>query len=604
MAKNQVVAIDVGTSSAKIIHLEKSSDAINLVDVATIAYSDPDNSEQISDAVKQLWDKLKVKQTVFNKHKLEVAIALPRRFVVTKRLPNIPPATTDDQLPTMVAMAAETELPFQSDDAIFTYHDVHRSPEAVSLELVSSRRDTVSRYIDAIKEIGISPSAVIPSMFAIATVARNALNNSTERIAIVDIGGGQTDFCLMNGNKMEFSRGFAVSGNQLTRHLMTELQIEAEEAAQEKQQITAFQASARTWTRQFIAELERSISAARREVNDGEFEISEIWLCGGGARIPELSETCEDQLQITTKLWNPIYSGSVDTTAVSAAILETHGDTLAVPLGVGIHILESEEPISLLPKEVGVKRAEFSKKRQQLIAASVGGLALLTLTLGGITWSGSQKAKEALLDGQIADYQTLQTEANKHLALNLILADKLTHQASPLDILHALSTLFKDRTKVAWKTFEVNNLDDLKKARITFSLQSNSHESLDSMLGVLSRSDMFTNIQEGERTSTGDERRATIEVKINCSLTTKAIQMFAQERYPKPPPITKEDTTEDLDISPPENEDTAEESEKENHEDKDDIQISPPEKKIDESEESEIEDIEEGDDEEKKKEQQ
>lgn len=567
MAKNQVVAIDIGASSAKIVHIEKTSDTLNLVDVATIAYSDPDNTEQISDAVKQLWDKLKLKQTVFNKHKLEVAIALPRRFVVTKRLPNIPPATTDEQLPTMVAMAAETELPFQSDDAIFTYHDVNRTPEAVSLELVSSRRDTVSRYIDAMKEIGISPSAVIPSMFAIATVARSSLNNYTERVAIVDIGGGQTDFCLMNGNKMEFSRGFAVSGNQLTRHLMSELQIEAEEAAEEKQQITAFQASARTWTRQFIAELERSISAAQREVNNGEFEISEIWLCGGGARIPELAETCEEQLQIPTRLWNPIYSGSVDTTAVSTSILETHGDTLAVPLGVGIHILESEEPISLLPQEVGVKRAEFSKKRQQLIGASVGGLALLTIVLGGITWSSSQNSKEELLDGQIADYQSLQTEANRHLALNLILADKLTHQASPLDILHALSTLFKDRTKVAWKTFEVNNLDDLKNARITFSLQSNSHESLDSMLGVLSRSDMFTNIQEGERTSTGDERRATIEVKINCSLTSNAIQKFAQERYPKAPLMTKEDTSEDLDISPPENKDKSEDTEKEENED-------------------------------------
>lgn len=553
MAKNQVVAIDIGTSSAKIVHLEKSSGSLHLVDVATIEYSDPDNQEQVSDAVKQLWDKLKLKQTVFNKHKLDVAISLPRRFVVTKRLPNIPPATTDDQLPTMVAMAAETELPFQAEDAIFTYHDVHRSTEAVSLELVSSRRDTVARYIDAMKEIGISPSAVIPSMFAISTVARSSLNDYTERVAIVDIGGGQTDFCLMNGNKMEFSRGFAVSGNQLTRHLMSELQIEAEEATQEKQQIPAFQSSARTWTRQFIGELERSISAAQREVNNGEIEIAEIWLCGGGARIPELAETCEEQLQITTRLWNPIHTGSVDTTAVSTSILEAHGDTLAVPLGVGIHILESEEPISLLPQEVGVKRAEFSKKRQQLITASVGGLALLTIALGGITWSRSQKAKEVLLDGQIADYQTLQTEANKHLALNLILADKLTHQVSPLDILHALSTLFKDRTKVAWKTFEVNNLDDLKKTRITFSLQSNSHESLDSMLGVLSRSDMFTKIQEGERTSTGDERRATIEVKINCSLTSKAIQMFAQERYPKPSPITREDTSEDIDITQPDN---------------------------------------------------
>lgn len=553
MAKNQVVAIDIGTSTAKLVHIEKVAESVRLIDAMTISYSDPDNLQQVSDAVKELWDQLNIKQTLFNKNTLEVAIALPRRFVVTKRLPNIPPATTDDQLPGMVAMAAETELPFQSDESLFTYHDVQRTPDGVSLELVSSRRDTVSRYISALKDIGVSPSAVIPSMFALASVARKALTNNTDRIAIIDIGGGQTDFCLMNGGTLEFSRGFSVSGNQLTRHLMSELQIEAEEASQEKQTIPANQASSRTWTRRFIGELERSISAAQREINNGEFEVSEIWLCGGGARIPELAGTCEEQLQIPTKLWNPIHTGAVDTNMVTTSVLETQGDTLAVPLGVGIHLLEVDKPVSLLPQEVGVKRAESTRKRQQLLAAGVGGLALLTIVLGGITWNSNQDAKTALLEGQIADYQPLLANANNQLALNLILAEKLTHQVSPMDILHALSSLFTDRTEVAWKTFEVNNLDDLEKTRITFSLHAKSHGAIHSMKGVLDRSKIFGNIDLGETTATGDERRPTFEVKISCRLTREAIKMFAQERHPKPTAETNVPGLEEIEIPPPDN---------------------------------------------------
>lgn len=553
MAKNQVVAIDIGTSTAKLVHIEKVAESVRLIDAMTISYSDPDNLQQVSDAVKELWDQLNIKQTLFNKNTLEVAIALPRRFVVTKRLPNIPPATTDDQLPGMVAMAAETELPFQSDESLFTYHDVQRTPDGFSLELVSSRRDTVSRYINALKDIGVSPSAVIPSMFALASVARKALTNNTDRIAIVDIGGGQTDFCLMHGGTLEFSRGFSVSGNQLTRHLMSELQIEAEEASQEKQNIPANQASSRTWTRRFIGELERSISAAQREINNGEFEVSEIWLCGGGARIPELTETCEEQLQIPTKLWNPIHTGAVDTNLITTSVLETQGDTLAVPLGVGIHLLEVDKPVSLLPQEVGVKRAESTLKRQQLLAAGVGGLALLTIVLGGITWNSNQDAKTALLEGQIADYQPLLANANNQLALNLILAEKLTHQVSPMDILHALSSLFTDRTEVAWKTFEVNNLDDLEKTRITFSLHAKSHGSINSMKRVLENSNFFGNIDTGETTATGDERRPTFEVKISCRLTREAIKMFAQERHPKPTAENNVPGLEEIEISPPEN---------------------------------------------------
>ena len=159
--------------------------------------------------------------------------------------------------------------------------------------------------------------------------------------------------------------------------------------------------------------------------------------------------------------------------------------------------------------------------------------------------------------------------ANKQLALELILADKLTHRISPMDILHAFSTLFKDRTKVAWKTFEVNNLDDLQKTRITFSLQANSYDAINSMERVLNETKFFNNIEMGEVTTTGDERRPTYEVKVNCRLSREAVQMFAQKRYPKPIFEMKTIENEDVNIFlPPENfealEKTSKEENKEN----------------------------------------
>lgn len=565
MAKNQVVAIDIGSATAKIVYIEKTSGALHLINAGVISYTDPNNPQNISEAVRKLWNQLGIKHTFFNKHRMEVGIALPRRFVVTKHLPSLPPATTDVQLPSVVEMAAETELPFQVEESIFTYHDVQRTTETLSVELVSTRRDTVSRYMEFLNETGATPSAVIPSMFAIATLARKSLSNTTARTIIVDIGAEHTDFCLMRGTTLEFSRAFSVSGNQLTQTLMTEMDLDTETAEQEKQQIPAHQTPTRTWTRRFIGELERSIIAAEREINDDAAEeISEIWLCGGGSRVPELVEACQEQLQISTRLWDPLYASALDTSSTSTPALETYGDTLAVPLGVGIHLLDVEEPISLLPTEVGVKRVESTRKHQQLIAAGIAGFILLVIVLCGITWSRSQEAKIALLDNQVATFGRLQADANKQLALELILADKLTHQISPLDILHALSTLFKDRTKMAWKTFEVHNLDDLQKTRISFSLQANSYPSINSMLGALSSSKLFSNIEAGEVTTTGDERRPTFELKVNCRLTSEANQMFAQKRHPKPVIELIKPQMDDVDISPPpENSDASKETSKE-----------------------------------------
>lgn len=570
MAKNQVVAIDIGSATAKIVYIEKTSYALHLINAGVIAYTDPNNPQNISEAVRKLWDQLGIKHTFFNKHRMEVGIALPRRFVVTKRLPSLPPATTDAQLPSVVEMAAETELPFQAEESVFTYHDVQRTTESLSVELVSTRRDTVSRYMEFLDETGATPSAVIPSMFAIATLARNALSSPTPRTIIVDIGAEHTDFCLMRGTTLEFSRAFSVSGNQLTRTLMTEMDLDTETAEHEKQHIPAHQTPTRTWTRRFIGELERSIAAAEREISqDAPEEISEILLCGGGSRVPELVETCQEQLQISTRLWDPIQASALDTSSAPAPALEISGDTFAVPLGVGIHLLNVEEPVSLLPTEVGVKRVESTRKHQQLIAAGIAGFVLLVLVLSGIAWSRSLKSKKDLLDNQVATFGRLETDANKQLALELILADKLTHRISPMDVLHALSTLFKDRTKVAWKTFEVNNLDDLQKTRVTFSLQANSYDAINSMDGTLNSSKLFSNIELGEVTTTGDERRPTYEVKVNCRLSREAVQMFAQKRYPKPVFEMKTIENEDVNIFlPPENfealEKTSKEENKEN----------------------------------------
>ncbi len=560
MAKNQVVAIDIGNTNVKILYIEKTPEGLRLAGAGVSSITNPENIEQTAATIKELWNRLGIKQNIFNKHRMEVAISLPRGSVVTKRLPNLPASTTDAQLPSIIEMAAETELPFQPDESVFTYHDVQRSTESVSVELVSTRRDTVTRYTETIAATGNTPSAIIPSMLAIGTVARDALTNPEARTIIVDVGAGHTDFCLMNGNTLQFSRGFSVSGNHLTRTLMTELQVDAETAEQEKQNIPANQLPTRTWTRNFIAEIERSIAAAQREINDEQFgEIDEVWLCGGGARVPELVETCQEQLQIPTRRWNPLQAGVLDTSSIDSSILETYGDTLAIPLGIGLHVLETEKPISLLPTEVGAKRAESTRKHQQLIAAGITGFVILVLVLSGITFSRSQKSKEDFLDQRIATYTMLQNDASRQLARELILVDKLTHQISPIDVLHALSTLFNDRTKVAWKTFEISNLDDLEKARISFSLQANSHDAINSMPEILNRTNLFSNIETGEVTTTGDERRPTFEVKITCRLTNEAIQLFAQKRHPKPviefneviPEDINEEVPDDIDISPP-----------------------------------------------------
>ena len=535
MAQNRVVAIDIGINTAKMVQLELLSTGVHLVNANVVTYPDATDRQHVVESIGRLWAPLgepprqRNLRSLFSRNKTEVALALPRFLVSTKRLGNLPPAT-DDQLTNIVAISAETELPFRIDEAIFTYHDVRRTSEAVSVELISTRRSTVTDYLALLEQISVSASAVIPSTIAIAEVA--AKSGCTRPTFIVDIGAEQTDFCFMQDGVLQFSRSFRLGENHLSD----------------------------AWITQFIGELRRSIAAAKtyRETdNFGTAENAgspenlmsstmetELWLCGSGARVPELTTACETELNITTQLWNPLHAieqqVGINTdiaNEASKAILDEWGDTLAVPLGVAFNALNPSTKVSLLPKEAVETLTQATHQRQIFAAAVLGVLMIGGLLLGGSTLQRTQEHRSQALDTQLAHYAQPMALAKAQLGRELAITEMLTHHISPLDILHTLSEMFRDRTQIAWTNFNITNLNEPETARITFNLESSSHNAINSLLSALNRSDVFTNVQAGEVTTTTQNKEQIFQVQIRCNLTSSAVRAFAKKRYPMPKPV-------------------------------------------------------------------
>ena len=577
MAKNRVVAIDIGTNTAKMVQLELSSTAVHLIDANVVTYPDAAERQHVVESIERLWSSLSTPPTqrnlrsLFNRDKTEIALALPRFLVSTKRLGNLP-AATDNQLANIVAISAETELPFRIDEAIFTYHDVHRTSEAVSVELISTRRSTVTHYLDLLEQNGVSASAVIPSTIAIAEVA--AKSRCTQPTFIADIGAEQTDFCFMQDGVLRFSRSFRLGGNHLSEHVSGASNTDIETATREKQNISALEAPTPTWTTQFIGELQRSIAAAKthRETNGfGTVENAggaenlmpsaretELWLCGSGARVPELTTACETELNITTHLWNPLRAIEQHTginthlaNAEAKVILDEWGDTLAVPLGVAFNALNPTTKVSLLPKEAVETLTQATRQRQIFAAAGLGALMIGGLLFGGYTLQLSQQHRSQALDTQLAHYAQPMASAKAQLGRELAITEMLTHHISPLDILHTLSAMFRDRTQIAWTNFNITNLNEPETARIMFNLESSSHNAINSLLGALNRSNVFTNVQAGEVTTTTQNRKQIFQVQVRCNLTSSAVRAFAKRRYSMPEPSIGETTDAELNIKHP-----------------------------------------------------
>lgn len=554
MAKNQVVAIDIGTNTAKIVQLEQTAAGLRLVHASLIACADGDEMQSVA----ALWARLSYRapkgvQAIFSRQKTEVGVALPRYLVNTKRLANLP-AATDAQLANVVALAAETELPFRIEESIFTYHDVQRNGESTSVELVSTRRQTVERYMELVGQTDALPTAVIPSMVAIAEVSRLEETRSPDRI-IVDIGAGQTDFCFMQDDSLRFSRSFRIGGNLLTENVMAAQNVDFETAEAEKRHLSAREAPAREWAARFIGELRRSIVAAQREMAEGTGHTAtpELWLCGGGARVPELAEVCEEALNMPTRLWNPFGAMRAEMDIAFADGLEEHGDMFAVPFGVALNALNADTRVSLLPKEAEQTLTQSTRKRRFLIASAFGGALVVGLLFGGLSLQRLHQHRAESMDIRLTDFTHSMDAAQTQLARELALTDMLAHHASPLDILHEISATFADRTQVAWTNLNVTNLNEPTQARITFNLEAASHNAINSLFSALNRSAVFTNVQLGEVTAASENRKTVFQVQVRFSLSAAAVKAFAQKRYPTPELPTFEVAEPDAepDIEPP-----------------------------------------------------
>ena len=410
-------------------------------------------------------------------------------------------------------------------------------------------------------------------MIAIAEVAANS--GCTKPTFIVDIGASHTDFCFIVNGVLRFSRSFRLGGNDLSEHISSALNIDTDAAAEEKRRISADEAPTSVWTTQLIAELQRSIAAAngQKETNNGGAENNiagsesptfsatepEIWLSGGGARVPDLAAVLEAELNIPTVLWNPLQA--IEQSAnikieQAGTLLNAYGDTLAVPLGVALSALNPAIEVSLLPKETAETITQTARQRQILATAGLGILIIGGVIFGGYTLQRTQQNRSELVDQRLANYAQPMAAAKEQLGRELALTEMLTHHISPLDILHALSEMFRDRTQVAWTNFNITNLNVPETARITFNLEGSSHNAINTLLGALDRSGVFTNVRPGEVTTITQNRKQIFQVQVRCNLTPSAVKTFAKKRYPMPDiPIDENEaiaTETELNIGPPE----------------------------------------------------
>jgi type IV pilus assembly protein PilM len=357
------------------------------------------------------------------------------------------PALDAEKIDQIILFEAQQNVPFPIDQVVWDYQIVGGGMgEQIQVVIVAIKRDLLDEINNAVEETGLRTQIVGMASMGLYNAFCYNYTDLNGCSLLVDIGARTTNVLFIESGRI-FSRSLPSGSSAITAAISKEFG-ESFAAAETRKNRDAFVALggaaepadpnigrvskiARSTMTRLHAELMRSITHyCAQQQGD---QPARIFLCGGGAGMPNMREFFHEKFQLPIEFFNPLQNVTVSESAPEAA-RSAHllGELVGLALR-GVTICPME--LNLLPANV-VQRQQLEKRRPFFIAAA----ACILLALLG--WSAfytraahvAQQTTQAL--GQKNDSMHA---AELHL-------DKLKKQITGLDnIATPLITAVNDR---------------------------------------------------------------------------------------------------------------------------------------------------------------
>lgn len=213
----------------------------------------------------------------------------------------------------------------------------------IDILIVAAKKDIINSYTDAVEAAGLSVLIMDVDSFALETMYEaNYDFEEEELVAIVNIGASITNITVLKNGVSTFTRDFTLGGNAITEALQQKYGVSFEEAERikiagangDEQAGEELKESLITYADPILMEIERSIDYFR-STSMGEY-VRRIYLSGGGAKIPGITQDLYQRLNIETEVVNPFKKIGCDRKILDEASMENIGPLAAVGVGLAL----------------------------------------------------------------------------------------------------------------------------------------------------------------------------------------------------------------------------------------------------------------------------
>src|SRR5680860_794154 len=358
---NSIIAIDFGSSSAKVLQLREDKGRIVLETYGELS-TGPYVGMSIGQAVNLGTDKMsEVLTDLFREANVTSkngAIAIPLRssLLISLDIPNL----NKEDLVLAVPNEARRFIPVPISEVVLDWWviperqdtspafdnsklpvDGRKSQEVL---IVAIHKDTVKMYQELSKKLGLKTVTYEIETFSFI---RSALTNDLSATALVDFGAGTTKVSIVDYGVVRVSHSINKGSQDITVALSKSLDVSFEKAEEIKRKVGLVEeVDSNGEVRDIISPfVEYIFSEINRVIIDYQKKYSvaveKIIFSGGGSQLGGLLNIAKKSLEIPVSFAQPF--NKMETPAFMENVLQASGPSFAVAIGIALRQLENLE---------------------------------------------------------------------------------------------------------------------------------------------------------------------------------------------------------------------------------------------------------------------
>ncbi|MBT3922968.1 MAG: type IV pilus assembly protein PilM [Nitrospina sp.] len=371
--KTQLVAIDIGSSSIKLVQLsELKGGEFELTHFGMMPLAEEciiEGAIKKPDQVAEALAKLITAEKIQGRY---VVSAVAGEAVFIKKIKV--PVMSEEELSEKITQEAEQYIPFdiddvaldfqllgavkgknveesdnskgnefeeesQSDDSQEDHSSEETDGEMMEVLLVAVQRAVIDERTDILIEAGLKPAIIDLNVFALMNAAQltNDLT-SAGNTALIDLGDSFTHINIIQDGKMGYSRDIPIGGGYCTKMLMSKFKVPFKQIIEIKR--GNFPSDIKE--EEVISIITQAYKRVLEEIQKS-FEyfgtlsgnkVGKVLLCGGGSMIQGIDGYFSDYLKVPVENFNPMKGVKINPKNFDQSMIDEMGGLSTVALGL------------------------------------------------------------------------------------------------------------------------------------------------------------------------------------------------------------------------------------------------------------------------------